>query len=117
MAAALIPLIAGLAPDIINFITSLIHPAATAAEALGTGTGPLKFATVFSDVVTALQKAAAAGTIDKVLPSDDMIKAIIQAVVTSMQLSGQLGGTAVNPAPATSQAITLTHGQTITVTA
>jgi hypothetical protein len=98
MAAAIIPLIAGLAPSIINLITSLIHQNAPVAETTyGPGTGPVKFADVFASVIAALQKAAAAGTIDKTLPGDDIIKAIIQAVVTSMQMSGTLGGAPITP--------------------
>jgi hypothetical protein len=114
MAAAIIPLIAGLAPSIINLITSLIHQNAPVAETTyGPGTGPVKFADVFASVIAALQKAAAAGAIDKALPSDEIIKAIIQAVVTSMQMSGQLGETPAQPGgPASSIG---SVGQVITV--
>lgn len=108
MAAALIPLIAGLAPSIINLIASLVHQHAPQAEmANGPGTGPVKFADVFAAVIDALQKAAASGAIDKTLPPDEQIKMIIQAVVNSMQLSGVLGGGAAIPAAPTGQVITL----------
>ena len=95
MAAALVPLILGAAPGIIDLITSLVHKSAPAAEQdLGAGTGPVKFAQVFGDVITALQKAAAIDQIPKVLPPDDTIRLIIQAVVSSMILSGGLAPTA-----------------------
>src|SRR4051812_39662100 len=90
MAALAVPLIASLAPTIIDLITSLVHKSAPTQEALGPKTGPLKFANVFGDVITSLTKAATAGQIDKALPPDDTIKLIIQSVVTSMKLSGQL---------------------------
>jgi hypothetical protein len=96
--AAFIPIIASVAPSIISLIAGLVHKNAPIAEAThGPGTGPVKFADVFTAVITALQSAAAAGQIDKTLPSDDSIKAIIQAVVSSMQLSGLLGATASTP--------------------
>ena len=60
MAAALIPLIAGIAPSIITLIASLVHKSAPAAESTnGSGTGPVKFAQVFQTVITSLQQAAA----------------------------------------------------------
>src|ERR1700757_3203287 len=105
MAAAFIPLIASIAPSIISLITGLVHKSAPKAEAAnGPATGPVNFAQVFQDVILALQQAANSGVIDKILPNDDLIKAIIQAVVTSMQMSGTLpaGSTATPPAiPAT----------------
>jgi len=92
MAGALIPLIAGMAPDLLKLIVGLVHTKAPAVEQqLGPGTGPVKFAAVFADVLGALGTAASAGVIDKTLPSDEKIKTIIQSVVTSMQLSGVLG--------------------------
>ena len=101
MATALIPLIAAIAPEIINLITALVHKAAPAAEqTLGSGTGPVKFAQVFGDVMTALQNAAAAGQIPKALPSDDIVKVVIQAAVNSMQLSGLLGASDPTAVPA-----------------
>ncbi len=111
MAAAIIPLIAGLAPGVINLIASLVHGAAPQAESLGTGTGPVKFATVFGDVMGSLTKAAEAGSIPKVLPSDDTVKMIIQAVVSSMQLSGTLKPAAVAP----SEDIVLRAGQAVRI--
>ncbi len=91
MAAALIPLIAGLAPEIINLIAGLVHKQAPIVEAThGPATGPVKFGEVFASVIAALTTAANAGQIPKVLPSDDLIQVIIQAVVTSMKLSGSL---------------------------
>jgi hypothetical protein len=121
MAAALIPLIAGLAPEIINLIVSLVHPKAIAAEQLGTGTGPVKFANVFVAVMQDLAKAHAAGTIS-VLPDDATVKTIIQSVVVSMQLSGFLGGTAPTPVtdvaatPSTPlRAVSILPGQSITI--
>lgn len=91
MAAAIIPLIAGIAPPIINLIAGLVNKHAPAAETqFGPGTGPIKFADVFSNVINALQKSASAGTIDKTLPPDDTIKLIIQSIVSSLNISGQL---------------------------
>jgi hypothetical protein len=120
MAAALVPLIAGLAPDIINLIVGLVHPKAIAAQqANGPLTGPVKFADVFVSVMQSLTSAHVAGTIS-VLPDDATVKTIIQSVVTSMQLSGVLGAavpTALAPgAPAATQSITLQPGQSILIT-
>lgn len=117
MATAFIPLITALAPELIALIAGLIHQAAPAAEASnGPQTGPVKFAEVFQDVVGKLQAAAAAGQIGKELPSDDTIKLIIQAVVTSMKITGTL-----SPAPApvaiSTQSISLKLGQTLTISA
>ena len=92
MAAAIIPLVSALAPEIINLIVGLVHKSAPAAESqLGAATGPAKFGMVFGDVVAALNKAAVAGQISKTLPADETIQVIIQAAVQSMQLSGLLG--------------------------
>ena len=120
MAAAIVPLVAGLAPTIINLITSLVHRNAPIAEAkLGNGTGPVKFADVFGAVIVALQSAAAAGTIDKQLPSDESVKLIIQAVVSSMKLQGQLDTTpapiAVTGVASGNHSVTLLSGQKLTV--
>ena|ERR1700730_8571690 len=117
MAAAIIPLIASLAPTIIDLIASLVHKQAPIAEAtLGTGTGPVKFADVFVSVMESLTKAKVAGQID-LLPDDSTVKTIIQAVVTSMKLTGRLG-----PAPpatitntAVASAVTLSSGESVTV--
>lgn len=113
MAAAIVPLIAGIAPSIISLITSLVHKHAPVAEAkLGSGTGPVKFADVFSSVLQALQQAAGAGAIDKTLPADDLIKLVIQAVVGSLKLQGGLDIT-----PVSGQSVALHAGQTLTVVA
>lgn len=99
--AAVLPLVASLAPDIINLIVSLVHKSAPAAEAqLGAGTGPVKFTQVFSDVMTALQSAAAAGQIPQALPTDDLIKLVIQSAVSSMKKLGLLDSSAAQLAPA-----------------
>ena len=116
MAAALIPLIAGLAPEIINLIVGLVHPKAIAAEQNnGPLTGPVKFADVFVAVMQDLANAHAAGRISG-LPDDATVKVIIQAVVTSMQLSGYLGGAISAPAPS-AQSVVLKAGQSVLVTA
>lgn len=105
--AAFIPLAATLAPSIIDLITSLVHHKAPQVEQqLGGGTGPVKFGDVFSYVMASLNAAATAGQIDKQLPSDDLVKLIIQSVVTSMNKFGMLGGTAPiipMPSPTTGQ--------------
>ena len=129
---AALPTVIGDAQKVISLIVGLVHKSAPAQEALGPGTGPVKFSNVFADVMTELQKAAAAGQIDKTLPSDEMVKAIIQAVVTSLQISGLLGAVATTatptPAPAaaaphaavaatgSAQSVTLSAGQSITIT-
>lgn len=116
MAGAIIPLVTAIAPEIINLITGLVHGAAPVAEQkFGPGTGPVKFADVFGQVIMALQSAATAGQIPKELPSDQTIQTVIQAVVSSMNLAGQLTGVPFKPAPV-AQNITLKAGQTLTVT-
>ncbi len=122
MAAALIPLAVSLAPQIIDLIVGLVHKSAPVAEQqLGVKTGPAKFGQVFGDVITALTKAATAGQISRTLPPDETIQMIIQAVVTSMQLSGTLG--AVPPPQAVAvpvhpaQSVALAPGQSLLVTA
>lgn len=128
MAAAVIPALEAVAPEIISLITGLVHKAAPAAEQqYGPKTGPVKFADVFGQVITALQNAAKAGQIDKALPSDQTVQLIIQSVVSSMNLSGMLTGapasTMTNKTTATgfslgvgSQNVILSAGQTLTVT-
>jgi hypothetical protein len=124
MAAALIPLLAGLAPEIVNLIVGLVHPKAIVAEQLGAATGPVKFADVFVSVMSDLGKAHAAGTI-AVQPDDATVKVIIQAVVTSMKLSGYLGGAIAAPAPSPQSPVAgpnrtdvaLKAGQSLLVTA
>jgi hypothetical protein len=122
MAAALIPLIAGVAPSVIELITALVHKQAPIADAThGPGTGPVKFADVFGSVIGGLTSAANAGQIDKSLPSEDQIKLIVQSVVTSMIRSGMLGqGQAQLPATSapgglSGYGITLTSGQIVTI--
>lgn len=93
MAGIAIPLIAGVVPSIIQLIASLTHPAAQAAEVnLGPGTGPVKLSAVFDSVMGALTMASANGTIQGPIPDSKTVLAIIQAVVSSMHLSGLLGG-------------------------
>jgi hypothetical protein len=121
MAAAAIPLIANLAPGLISLIVGLVHKQAPIAEAVhGPSTGAVKFGDVFASVIQSLTTAATAGSIPKELPADETIKTIIQAVVSSMQLSGLLGTTAVLPAPvlavANPQTIVLKAGQSVTIT-
>jgi hypothetical protein len=117
MAAALIPLIAELAPTLINLIVGLVHQKAPVAEQIGPGTGPVKFADVFVSVMTDLAKAKATGQIE-VLPDDATVKVIIQAAVTGMQLLGLLGGTAaVSPQASSAQSIGLKTGQSLLITA
>lgn len=129
MAAAVIPVVealAPLAPALIQLITGLVHPAAQQAEQhYGPGTGPVKFADVFGKVIAALQSAAAAGQIDKTLPSDETVKMIIEAVISSMNLTGQLTGTTAVPEPSgrsgsqnvtATQTVILKPGQSLTVT-
>jgi len=116
MATAIIPIITGLAPALIELIAGLVHQFAPREEQqLGAGTGQAKMANVFSDVVQSLQKAAAVGTIPKELPPDQTIGLIIQSVVSSMKLSGLL-----EPPPtatlAPAQDITLRPGQSVRIT-
>lgn len=115
MAAAAIPLIAAFAPQIISLIAGLVHKRAPIAEAThGPATGPVKFTDVLSDVMLKLQAAAGAGQIPKQLPGDDLIKLVIQSVVTSMKLEGLLGENNI-PAVTDSNAIVLAPGQSITI--
>jgi len=125
MAAAIIPMALTLAPQLFNLIAGLVHKHAPVAEAqFGAGTGPVKLADVFTKVITDLQNAAVAGTIDKNLPSDELIKTIIQSVVSSLNLQGQLGGATASVQPiagltamvaASPQKILVASGQTITI--
>jgi hypothetical protein len=120
MAGALIPLIATLAPAVIDLIAGLVHQKAPQAEAiLGAGTGPVKFAEVFVGVMSDLAKASASGQITGGIPADGTVKMIIQAVVTSMKLSGTLGTVVATVAVpgilAAPQSLILAPGQTITI--
>jgi len=118
-AAILVPLIEGLGPPLINFLTGLIHKKALEAEQThGPKSGPLKFADVFVGVMNDVAKAKAAGTIS-VMPDDNLVKIIIQAVTTSMMISGTLNGDN-NPAPAvtvdsTSKQFVLKPGESVTI--
>jgi hypothetical protein len=125
MAAAIIPILTAVGPSLISLIAGLVHRSAPAAEQqLGPGTGPVKFAQVFGDVIAALNRAASAGQIDKLLPSDQEIQLIIQSVVSSMKLAGLLSASQAadisqaisTPAPAGQQGIILTAGQSLTIT-
>lgn len=115
MAAALIPIVASALPDIVSFIASLIHPKVKAAEAMGPGTGPLKFADVLTATLAELVRAHASGVITTV-PDNDTVKVILQSVYTSLKLSGDLAATAAAAAPG-AQSITLKAGQSVVVTA
>ena len=109
MAAAIVPLITTIAPEIINLIAALTNKAAPIAEAThGAATGPVKFTDVFNSVVTSLTNAAVAGQIPKTVPSDDIVKVIIQAVVSCMQLNGLLGTGAISGLPGTTTSVTAT---------
>lgn len=113
MAAAIIPVIATLAPELINLITSLVHQHAPIAEQNnGAGTGPVKFADVLLAVKDSLDKALKAGQIRE-LPEEASLQIIIQAVVTSMKISGTL--TSSTTVIANPQAVTLTTGQSLTI--
>ncbi|GAC1700027.1 MAG: hypothetical protein NVS9B4_00640 [Candidatus Acidiferrum sp.] len=115
MAAAIIPLVMGLAPTLINLIVGLVHKKAPLVETqLGAGTGPVKFATVFGEVISALQTAAAAGAIDGHLPDDALIKIVIQSSVASMQRLGLLNGT-VDAIPTGARDVVLSAGQSVTI--
>jgi hypothetical protein len=122
MAAALIPIVAPLVltelPKLVDLIVGLIHKQAPVAEASGgPGTGPVKFADVFVAVMNDLAKASASNQIPGI-PADGTVKTIIQAVVTSMKLSGVLGSMSVSsPAelPATQGPLVLSAGQSITI--
>ena len=119
MAGLAIPLIGAVLPDIITLITGLIHKAAPLAEAAnGPSTGPAKFGDVFASVITSLNSAALAGQISKILPSDEVIKIIIQAVVSSMKLGGLLGAPAATVAtalPAGMQTLVLKPGAILSI--
>ena len=110
-----IALIAALAPSLIDLIAGLVHKAAPVAETVhGPSTGPVKFAEVFGSVVALLTRAAGTGQIPKELPPDETIKAVIQAVVSSMKLSGLLmSSVTIGPAPA--QSLVLKAGQSVTI--
>jgi D-alanyl-D-alanine dipeptidase len=117
--APLIPLLAGLAPSIVDLIAALTHRSAPVAEAtFGAKAGPVKLATVLSDVMVDLQRAAAAGTIPKELPSDQTISTVVQSVISSMKLSGLLDSPTQPAAPQATQGASyvLKPGQSVTIT-
>lgn len=125
MAAAIVPLALSALPEIVSLIVGLVHREAPAAQQqLGPKTGPVKFALVYSSVMDALNKAAAAGQISKTLPTDEEVKLIINSVVASMDLSGTLDTGVVAPAAAVPakvsapapQTITWGAGQSVTIT-
>jgi hypothetical protein len=119
VAAALLPLLTPLLPtitnDIIGLITGLVHKSAPVAEANnGPATGPVKFAEVFVSAMSDLVKAHAANQI-VMLPDEATVKLVIQSVVSSLKLSGQLSGAGVGVPAATPQSVVLTAGQSIVV--
>ena len=137
MAAAAIalvaPLIAPLIPtitnDLITLITGLVHKAAPVAQAANPipGTGAVRFADVFTSVMQAVVNAHAAGQITGTLPDEGIVKVVIQAVVTSMKLPGNiLDMTGVAPLAAVApiavavagavQSVVLKPGQTLSIT-
>ncbi len=102
-----------LEPILANLIAGLVHKHAPVLEATtGPATGPVKLADLFAAVIGDLTRAATAGTIPKSLPSDDIVRVVIQSVVSSMKLSGMLEPTA----PAAGQSVTLRAGQSLTIT-
>ncbi len=124
MAAAIIPfipIIAGLAPELVTLIAKLVHKQAPIAEAAnGPGTGAAKFGDVFVAVMKTLTNAKVAGQISA-LPDDNSVKVIMQSVVTAMKLSGTLGEDApstavISPTAVSSPGLVLRAGQTITIT-
>lgn len=122
MAAVALPLIEGIAaaaPTVINLITSLVHKTAPVAEATyGPKSGPVKRADVLTAVMGALDRAATSGSIPKALPPDPVIALIVDSVLASMGISGQLTTpSAATPAPAGDQTIALKPGQSLTITA
>jgi hypothetical protein len=99
MAGAIVPIIGALAPSIINLIAGLVHQKAPVQQAaLGSGTGAVKFANLFLDVMNDLTKAHAAGQIDTI-PDDATAKTVIQSVISSMKLLGLLDSSALPDAP------------------
>jgi hypothetical protein len=120
LAAALIPLLTPLIPaitnDIIALITGLVHKSAPIAEAnSGPSTGPVKFADVFVSTMSDLVKAHAAKQI-ALLPDEATVKLIIQSVVSSLKLSGQLAVAALTAPAMAPQSLALVAGQSIVIT-
>lgn len=118
MASALLSLAGTIAPVVIDLISNLVTKFAPQAEQkYGPKTGPVKFADVFSSVMGELQKAAAAGQIPSILPTDETVKAMIQACVSSLNSLGALVSPVVEPSGSSSSpaSITLKPGQTLTI--
>ncbi len=113
MAAAIIPLVASLAPSLIGLIAGLVHKAAPIAEAQGAGTGQVKFAEVLAAVMGSLTAATEAGQIK--MPDSETVKIVIQAVVSSMKLSGLLDGVVPLAVKGTVPALVLKAGQSVTI--
>jgi len=119
VAAAIAPLIAPLLvtelPKLVDLIVGLVHQKAPAAEAaLGSGTGPVKFADVFAGVMNDLARAHAAGQLETI-PDDTTAKLIIQSIVTSMKVSGWLTGSPSPLVPGVAAPLVLTAGQSLTI--
>lgn len=118
----LAPLLPTITNDLITLITGLIHKQAPIAQAANPvpGTGPLRFADVFASVMRSVVTAHAAGQIAGTLPDEGIVKVIIQAVVTSMKLPGNLldmtGVTPIAVAADTVQSVVLKAGQSVTIT-
>lgn len=120
MAGALVPLIATLAPGLINLVVGLVHKHAPVAEATGgPGTGISKFTDVFIGVMKDLTDSKVQGII-AALPDPEIVKLVIQSTVNSMKLSGVLGAAQPSsPDPgllAPSQSMTIRAGQSVTIT-
>jgi hypothetical protein len=91
MAAAIIPVLAPLIPtlanELVTFIANLAHSHAAAAQVTkAPGTGPAVFADVLLAVQNSLIKTHAAGQLPGDIPDMAIVKIIIQAVYTVMQL-------------------------------
>lgn len=122
MAGAVVPLIASLAPSLIDLIVSLVHPKVKAASAVATtGQGAVAFGNVLAATLQDLVNAHAAGTLATV-PENDTVKLIIQSVYTALKLSGDLPGVPTPTLPLVegpigAQSIVLKPGSRITISA
>jgi hypothetical protein len=130
IAAVATPLIPTITTELISLITGLVHKAAPIAQAANPvpGTGAVRFADVFASVMQAVIGAHAAGQITGALPDESIVKVVIQAVVTSMKLPGNiLDMTGVAPLAAVAavasvavtgavQSVVLKAGQTLSIT-
>jgi uncharacterized ubiquitin-like protein YukD len=90
-----------------DLIGKLVHQFIGDAEASLpiSGLGPVKQEEVFAKVITALTNLATAGKIDKTLPADGTIRAIIDAVLESMKLSNVIPGSTLVPVTPTTTLI------------